>query len=247
MQARIEELSSSDDDAASDPEEMDITDFSASPLVPRTTFGHSNPNSSTFQAPSSAGPSGQTLAPPQAAQAINKQPPRPAAPTYDRERVKNWQCLYPLYFDAGKTRAEGRRVSKELAVTNPLAREIAQAVGRMGFKVAFEPGACHPKDWANPGRVKVCMKENGKAVGNTIDVGNSKSCWCLELLGEEACVQRSTFTFKLQRICSSIRRRICHRCFCKYQGCRRQQDPSRRQLSLEGGSSTMCCHCTQQQ
>ena len=46
-----------------------------------------------------------------------------------------------------------------MAVANPLAREIVDAVAGLGVKVAFEPGKTHPKDWANPGRVKVFLKE----------------------------------------------------------------------------------------
>lgn len=54
-----------------------------------------------------------------------------------------------------------------MAVPNPLAREIVDAVAGLGLggQVVFEPGKCHPKDWANPGRVRVLLKEDGKVVG----------------------------------------------------------------------------------
>jgi signal recognition particle subunit SRP19 len=88
------------------------------------------------------------------------QPPRRQ---YDPSKSKRWTCLYPIYFDAAKTRAEGRRVGKEQAVENPLARTIAAAVAEQGLNVVFEPGKIHPKDWANPGRVKIELKsEDGK-------------------------------------------------------------------------------------
>jgi signal recognition particle subunit SRP19 len=88
------------------------------------------------------------------------QPPRKQ---YDPSKSKRWICLYPIYFDSAKTRAEGRRVGKEQAVENPLARQIAAAVAEQGLNVVFEPGKIHPKDWANPGRVKVELKsEDGK-------------------------------------------------------------------------------------
>jgi len=44
-----------------------------------------------------------------------------------------------------------------------LAREIVDAVQLLGLKTVFEPGKMHPKDWANPGRVRVLVKEGGKA------------------------------------------------------------------------------------
>lgn len=54
-------------------------------------------------------------------------------------------------------------MSAEEAVKNPLAREIVDAVQLLGLKTVFEPGKTHPKDWANPGRVRVLVKEGGRA------------------------------------------------------------------------------------
>ena len=85
-----------------------------------------------------------------------------------RENTKSWQCLYPIYFDARRSRAEGRRVSSEHAVENPLAREIADAVWGLKLQVAIEPDKTHPKDWANPGRVRVLVKENGKLMNRNV-------------------------------------------------------------------------------
>ncbi|KAL2036823.1 hypothetical protein N7G274_010441 [Stereocaulon virgatum] len=99
-------------------------------------------------------PNPKELPPPQAQQQQAPQPP----PEY-----KHYQCIYPVYFDANRTRAEGRRVGAELAVQNPLAREIVDAVQLLGLKTVFEPGKMHPKDWANPGRVRVLVKESGRA------------------------------------------------------------------------------------
>lgn len=86
-----------------------------------------------------------------------------------KEAIKTFQSLYPVYFDASKTRQEGRRVSAKFAVKNPLAREIVEAVssivgGMSNVRIAFEPDKTHPKDWSNPGRVRVQLreKETGK-------------------------------------------------------------------------------------
>ena len=53
-------------------------------------------------------------------------------------------------------------MKKELAVMNPLARQLADAVSSLGLRCVFEPGKTHPKDWSNPGRVRARMVEGGK-------------------------------------------------------------------------------------
>lgn len=91
-----------------------------------------------------------------------------------REIPKHFQCLYPVYFDKTRSRAEGRKVGSELAVENPLARDILDAVQMLGLRVGFEPEKLHPKDWANPGRVRVMLKDED---GNPVNpkVKNSMS------------------------------------------------------------------------
>lgn len=95
-----------------------------------------------------------------------------------QEKCKAYQCIYPIYFDASRSREEGRRVKKEDAVRNPLARDIIDALqhisGQVGvaLQIVFEPSKCHPKDWANPGRAKVLVKKDGKPV--TAKIANSK-------------------------------------------------------------------------
>ncbi|KAE8355962.1 signal recognition particle, SRP19 subunit [Aspergillus coremiiformis] len=92
-------------------------------------------------------------------------PTRPA-PEPRREIPKYYQCLYPVYFDKSRTRAEGRKVGAELAVENPLAREIVDAAQMLGLQVGFEPEKLHPKDWANPGRVRVLLKHEDGRLAN---------------------------------------------------------------------------------
>ncbi|KAL4977394.1 signal recognition particle, SRP19 subunit [Aspergillus desertorum] len=99
---------------------------------------------------------------------MSSMPIRPA-PEPQREIPKSYQCLYPVYFDKTRTRAEGRKVGAELAVENPLARDIVDAVQMLGLRVGFEPEKIHPKDWANPGRVRVQLKnENGEPINSQI-------------------------------------------------------------------------------
>lgn len=93
----------------------------------------------------------------------------PAQPPQLPAGHKKWHILYPIYFDAGVSRDHGRRVSKELAVPNPLAQVIFTAVQYQGLRTNFEPGKRHPKDWANPGRVRVELRdESGKWMARSI-------------------------------------------------------------------------------
>lgn len=170
---RVEEVS---DDAASDPEEMDLDAFDfAKP-------GQSGLQGAAAQAPNPAAAAASQMSPDMLQQMMQMQGSGQQAnqqmpPQAQRERMareqqqksKDWQCIYPVYFDATRSREQGRRVRKEDAIANPLAREIVEALAEIGeqnkvaLQVVFEPAKCHPKDWANPGRVRVLVKEDGKA------------------------------------------------------------------------------------
>ncbi|KAI1118046.1 signal recognition particle, SRP19 subunit [Nemania sp. NC0429] len=137
---RIEEVSESDDDV-SDPSEADIDDFQDSDIL-RAIPSKPTPS-----------PSAQ---PQQQQQFTAQQAPQPGLQPED---IKDYQMLYPVYFDASRTRAQGRRVPSHLAVRSPLAREIANACASLRLSPVFEAHRTHPKDWANPGRVRVALKE----------------------------------------------------------------------------------------
>ncbi|KAK2783439.1 signal recognition particle subunit [Emmonsiellopsis sp. PD_33] len=151
--ARVEEISDSD------PDDMDPADFDPANFPENHIISPANiPSSSARPAP-----------------AARPQPPPPAAglpqPAH-RDIPRHYQCLYPIYFDKSRSRAEGRKVGKKLAVANPLARDIVDAVQVLGLRVGFEPEKLHPKDWANPGRVRVFLKaEDGSPV---TDIVNNK-------------------------------------------------------------------------
>ena len=107
--------------------------------------------------------------------------PSPQQPTITKAQTKTWSTLYPVYFDNSRSRAEGRRVSKNLAVANPLATEIADAVTSLGFRAKLEVMSTHPKDWANTGRVKIQMKdtESGKRLTGSAGVQNKHHLYIL--------------------------------------------------------------------
>ena len=67
--------------------------------------------------------------------------------------------LWPLYFDANTSRAQGRRVPSKLAVKNPTVDEIATAARSLRLEVRVENEAAHPSRWFLPsGRVLVRRK-----------------------------------------------------------------------------------------
>ncbi|CAJ2510836.1 Uu.00g064610.m01.CDS01 [Anthostomella pinea] len=139
---RIEEVSDSDSDM-SDPSEGDIADFAESDIL-RPISKPAAPSSSTSRP-----------AQPQMVHPSQQQ----NAPQIQPSDIKDYQMLYPIYFDATRTRAQGRRVPASLAVKNPLAREIASACANLRLQPVFEAHRLHPKDWANPGRVRVKLSK----------------------------------------------------------------------------------------
>lgn len=153
---RVEEVSDSDD-AISDPEEADIDDFADSDILrqraPASAPAPPRPSAANINVPAPA----------------HTQQPTTLPHATDRAQYADFQCLYPVYFDAGRSRAEGRRVPASLAVRDPLAREIANACSRLRLPTLLEPDKTHPKDWANPGRVKVGLKK--AAAGGSTGAG----------------------------------------------------------------------------
>jgi signal recognition particle subunit SRP19 len=172
--ARIEEVSDSDLD--SDPSEGNISDvgsdFDEREIIKQRSTG---PRPSQVPAPSlinsanipsSANPQVQVSSDGTAFSAAK-----------DESKYKDFQCIYPVYFDKSRSRKEGRRVGIEGAVENPLAREIVAACGRLRLETLFEPQKLHPKDWANPGRVKIKLKG-----GQNSSIKNSMCFFHLPLL-----------------------------------------------------------------
>ena len=167
--ARIEEVSSDSDPSEVDASEYDYDPTSRFPLAARTTPLPPLSDSQALTAQSSSQPSSHLLRPSQIpSPGSSTNPLIQQNQTQDLTPYKSHQALYPVYFSSLHSRAQGRRVSKSLAVPNPLARDIADAVAQLGMSVLFEAGKIHPKDWANPGRVRVLVKKDGKAVNSRV-------------------------------------------------------------------------------
>lgn len=153
-------------------DDIDNMDFDPSDFDPQNVIGAS-------QFDSAKGPA--RLVPNRPAPAAATTTSKPTAPFYnpeddstdsklantkflssqeDIEQFKSWSLLYPCYFDAARSHAQGRRVSKSLAVHNPQAETIMQALRSLAVPAMLEANKTHPKDWANTGRVRYLLKDD---------------------------------------------------------------------------------------
>lgn len=80
----------------------------------------------------------------------------------EKGEIRQLQIIYPCYFDINRSHSEGRRVSTEMAVENPLAKTISDACRQLNMPVLLELEKSHPQDFGNPGRVRVQLKKDGK-------------------------------------------------------------------------------------
>ncbi|CAK9436327.1 uncharacterized protein LODBEIA_P08850 [Lodderomyces beijingensis] len=84
----------------------------------------------------------------------------PNAFTEDQKaHFRKFQILYPCYFDLNRSHKQGRRVSIDRAVENPLAKTISDACRHLQVPVLLELDKTHPQDFGNPGRVRVLLKD----------------------------------------------------------------------------------------
>lgn len=71
------------------------------------------------------------------------------------------KILWTAYFDAKKSRGDGRRVPRDLAVEEPTVDEIAQAVQQVGYDAVIERDVTYPREpWQSDGRVIVRGADN---------------------------------------------------------------------------------------
>lgn len=70
--------------------------------------------------------------------------------------------IWPAYLDAEKTRSEGRRVPKDLAVSEPTVDEIASAVQQVGYDAVIDREATYSREFDPRGRVRVKDVDDAK-------------------------------------------------------------------------------------
>lgn len=75
-------------------------------------------------------------------------------------RKKGKIIIWPVYFDGTKTRGEGRRVSKSLAMPSPKISEIKEAAEKLDLNYEVVPDVCYPKiPWLKTGMLLVEKEE----------------------------------------------------------------------------------------
>ena len=76
-------------------------------------------------------------------------------------RKQNKIFLWSIYFDANKTRREGRRVPKKLAVASPKVEELQRAAKKIGLQPETVSDAAHPSSpWRRTGLLIVPKRES---------------------------------------------------------------------------------------
>jgi signal recognition particle subunit SRP19 len=84
-------------------------------------------------------------------------------------RKQNKIFLWSIYFDANKTRTEGRRVPKKLGVSAPKVEELLRAAKRLGMEPEIMPDAVHPSSsWRRSGLLVIPKKESKSKTLNKI-------------------------------------------------------------------------------
>ncbi len=72
---------------------------------------------------------------------------------------KPFLIFWPQYFDAKRSRAEGRRLPQNLAIEKVTTKEIASAAKSLGYNAEIEGSFKYSKTWwDNPGRVVIDSK-----------------------------------------------------------------------------------------
>jgi len=74
---------------------------------------------------------------------------------------QNKMFLWSVYFDANKTRSDGRRVPKKLAVSAPKLEELQMAAKRLGLQTEAVSDSAHPSSpWRRTGLLVLPKKES---------------------------------------------------------------------------------------
>ncbi|GAA6006988.1 hypothetical protein JCM11491_001468 [Sporobolomyces phaffii] len=135
-------------DDFSDPEDVLLDDSLAAP--PSSASSSRSPRADVPLAAAGVGPDGRPVIP----RAVRI---GPLGQLYkvEQDEFKSWDAIYPIYVDTKHAQQGGaRRVSKAVGLEWPLADQMAKACTMLGFETIYEPSKTHPRDWANPGRIR---------------------------------------------------------------------------------------------
>lgn len=73
--------------------------------------------------------------------------------------------IWPIYLDSQKSLNEGRKISKEYAVSEPKIKEVIKATEKLRYKYYAEEDKAYPGEWYNKsGRVIITSDESKKEI-----------------------------------------------------------------------------------
>lgn len=76
-------------------------------------------------------------------------------------RKQDKVIVWPAYFDSSKTRKQGRRVPKSLAVLSPKTSEVKDAVDKLRLKCELVGDVAYPRTpWLKTGMILVEKKQS---------------------------------------------------------------------------------------
>ncbi|MFX0076372.1 MAG: signal recognition particle subunit SRP19/SEC65 family protein [Candidatus Hermodarchaeota archaeon] len=76
---------------------------------------------------------------------------------------KPYLIFWPQYFDAKRSRSDGRRLPRKFAVDKVNLEEIVKAAKNLGYHAEIERGYKYPRTWwEDPGRVVLDAKGKKK-------------------------------------------------------------------------------------
>ena len=70
--------------------------------------------------------------------------------------------IWPAYIDAEKSKTEGRKIPKKLAVASPKLAEIEKAAKKLGHKPQTEKEKAYPKTWWDKSGLVMVEKKKSK-------------------------------------------------------------------------------------
>ena len=82
---------------------------------------------------------------------------------YEGKKMRKQEkiIIWPSYFDSTRSRIEGRRISKSLAVATPRIAEVKEAAEKLGLACELVPDAGYSKTpWLKTGMLLVEKKES---------------------------------------------------------------------------------------
>ena len=73
--------------------------------------------------------------------------------------------IWPIYLDCEKSLNEGRKISKEYAISEPRIKEIVKATQKLRYKYYAEEDKAYPGEWYNKsGRVIITTDDSKKEI-----------------------------------------------------------------------------------